>query len=164
MGQHPAKTSRHPSTYLNESVTTCFSSNYLPTPVINRSWLYSWPKYKGTWTFGQHLRRFQKVCVMSNFQLFYCYFCPATTHFDKSRKNSSMIYKSGLSQTSFDPLVITAYFLWLLTPQPSDKQMLVTNMKTVQGITSSSLKWKLISCPEACLICIWSPWQTIFEF
>ena len=48
---------------------------------------------------------------------------------------------SGLNQTSFDEVFVTTCFMWLLTPQSSDKQMMVTNVQTGHGITISGPKY-----------------------
>ena len=58
---------------------------------------------------------------------------------------------SGLIQTSFDQVFITTCLLWLLTPQSSDKQMMVTNMQTRHH--NFRIKMKIMSYRGACSPC-----------
>ena len=52
----------------------------------------------------------------------------------------SLSLLSGFSQTNFDQMFITICFMWILTSQSSEKQLMVTNMQTGQGITISGPK------------------------
>ena len=78
---------------------------------------------------------------------------------------TSKIHKfllAGLVQTSFDQVFITTCFIWLMTPQSSDKQMMVTNMimQTGQGVNGDN--WQKMRMEDVLLIIYFE--QIITEF
>ena len=71
-----------------------------------------------------------------------CSMQPLTTR--RTSNTSTALWRfvqSGFIQTSFDQVFIKTCFMWLLTPQSSDKQMMVTNVQTGHGITISGPKY-----------------------
>ena len=86
---------------------------------------------------------------MSIFQLFLCVL-PSYNPFQQISKNMSMIYMSRLRQTRFDQL------FWHHNPQTKNNCQKYENSTRHQKFQTRP-KWKFITLPEACLVCIWSP-------